>query len=358
MWTATGDFNGDGRTDVAVGSNGATYITTYYQQPDGTLPMTGSTTATASVPTRLSAGDFNADGRADLVYLDDNAGMKLRYGQAGNTFSGPTTLGPSGVFPSWGKTAVGDLNRDGRLDAMIAISNSTTATGRVGLAYAQPGGTYTNTSFATSSDPNGIAQADLNGDLYPDIILGDNFGGSGIKVAYGSASGTFTLKSFAYGDRGYSIVARDFNGDRIPDIAVAAWNRDAVGILLTQPNGDLGPPSFFAASLTPDSIAAGDFNGDGLADLALGSQNFNTVSILLGNGDGSFGHRLNLLASANGSSTVSVADLDGNGSDDIAVAFASGQNLDIFYNTIPEPTATTLLALIAGVIALRRRCRQ
>jgi hypothetical protein len=342
---------------VAVGSNGTNRITTFYQQPDRTLPVTGSTTTTGSMPTRLSAGDFNGDGRADLVYLEDNTGMKLRYGQANNTFSGFTALGPPFGPASWGKTAVGDLNRDGRLDAVIAISTSTTGMGYAGIAYAQPGGTYNNAVFATNSNPSGIAQADLNGDQYPDIIVGDNFSG-GLKVGYGSASGTFTLKSFTYGDRGYSIVARDFNGDRIPDIAVAAWNHNGVGILLTQPNGDLGPPTFFAASDTPDSIAAGDFNGDGVADLVLGSQNGNMVSVLLGNGNGSFGSRRDLFASANGSSTVSVADLDGNGGDDIAVAFASGENLDIFYNTIPEPTAMTSLALVAGVMTLRRRCRQ
>src|SRR4051794_40567744 len=108
LWTATGDFNGDGRTDVAVGSNGTNRITTFYQQPDRTLPVTGSTTTTGSMPTRLSAGDFNGDGRADLVYLEDDTGMKLRYGQANNTFSASTTLGPPFGPASWGKTAVGD----------------------------------------------------------------------------------------------------------------------------------------------------------------------------------------------------------------------------------------------------------
>src|SRR5262245_30869997 len=77
LWTTCGDFNGDGRVDVAVGSNNGGGITTFYTQTDGTLPIIGNTTTTASTPTRLSAGDFNADGRADLLYLEDSPIMKL-----------------------------------------------------------------------------------------------------------------------------------------------------------------------------------------------------------------------------------------------------------------------------------------
>src|SRR5688572_19690085 len=63
LWNACEDFNGDGRIDVAVGSNGGPAITTFYTQPDGTLPLTGIPTPTVSTPTRLSAADFNGDGR-------------------------------------------------------------------------------------------------------------------------------------------------------------------------------------------------------------------------------------------------------------------------------------------------------
>jgi hypothetical protein len=352
LWTACADFNGDGRIDVAVGSNGSRQITTFYTQVDGTLPLTGSTTATTGVPTRLSAGDFNNDGRADLIYLDDNSGMKLTYGQPGNTFGGTTPISFANSASFWGRTAVGDLNHDGRLDAMIAYATSTSATGRVVTAYALAGGGFSASSFGTNSNPYGITNADLNGDGYLDIILGDN--GGGIIVAYGSGSGTFVLKSFAYGDRGYGVVARDFNRDGIPDVAAPAWNRSAIGVMLTQANGDLGPASFFSAASTGDDIATGDFNGDGLADLVDCSQNSNDLAVLLGNGDGTFGSRVTLFASANGTSTVSIADLDHNGYDDIVVAAASGQKLDIFY-AIPEPAPLTLLGAAALKPLTRRR---
>ena len=355
LWNATGDFNGDGRIDVAVGTNGPARITTFYTQADGRLPLAGVVTPTASMPTRLSAADFDGDGRSDLLYLDDGSGMKVRYGTPYDTFTAASTIGPNAGFAFWGDTAAGDLNADGRPDALVAVSNSTSNTGYIASALALAGGGFAGVNFfGTSSDPDGLAVADLNGDGYGDVIIGDRSGGAPIKVAYGSPAGAFTLKSFAYGDRGYEVVARDFNGDGVPDVAVPAWNNNAIAVLLTQANGDLGAATFYAATSTTDSIAAGDFNADGRIDLVAASEGGSQVSVLHGNGDGTFGNRLNLFASASGTSTVRVADLDGNGYDDITVAAASGDNLDVFY-AIPEPSSAALLGAAALSSSLRRR---
>jgi hypothetical protein len=357
LWNTCGDFNGDGRVDVAVGGNGATRVTTFYTQSDGSLPLTGITTEFLSGVSRFSSGDFNADGRADLLFLNDNNGMRVTHGQANNTFAGGGTIGPSMGSANWGRTATGDLNGDGRLDILIAIANSTSNTGSVATAFGLAGGGFSGVfGVGTTSNPVGVDVADLDGNGYGDIIVGDSSGGAPIKVAYRSSSGAYTLKSFTYGDRGYEVVARDFNGDGIPDVAAAAWNHNAIGVLLTQPNGDLGPVTFYSATSTTDSIDAGDFNADGFVDLVAASEGGSQVSVHYGNGDGTFGTRLNLFASANGTATVRVADLDGNGHDDITVAAASGSNLDVFYAiAIPEPSTLSLAALAAIRLSLRRR---
>ncbi|MBC8106838.1 MAG: VCBS repeat-containing protein [Anaerolineae bacterium] len=357
LWTACADFNGDGRIDVAMGRNGGTNhaITTFYTQPDGTLPLTGTASPTAFGPSRFSSGDFNADGRADLLYFDDPAaGMKLTFGQTNNAFGGTTPLGPAFGADFWGKTSVGDLNHDGRLDAMMALSRSTSNTGGVATALALPGGGFQVSTFQTNSDPHGIANADLDGNGYSDVIIGDESGGEPIRVAYGSSSGTYTVKSFAFNDRGYGVVARDFNGDGRPDVAAVAYNQNKIGVMLTQPNGDLGAPSFFTSATEPYDIAAGDFNGDGIVDLV--STSVSNIGLIVhpGNGDGTFAPFVVLLASAAGTSTVSVGDLDGNGYDDIAVAAASGQNLDIFY-AVPEPASVAVVGIGGVMLATRRR---
>jgi hypothetical protein len=194
LWTACGDFNNDGRIDVSVGNNGgANSFTTFYTQADGSLPLIGATTATGGSPTsRLCAGDFNADGCADLIYQYDNSGMKLTYGQPNSAFAGTTTIGPPNGNALWGKTAVGDVNHDGRLDALIGYAESTSGAGGVGVAYALAGGGFNASIVQTNSNPNGIATADLNRDGHLDIIVGDNSPASPIKVAYGSASGALT----------------------------------------------------------------------------------------------------------------------------------------------------------------------
>src|SRR5438552_3312615 len=86
-----------------------------------------------------ACADFNADGRADLIYLDDNSGLKLTYGQSNNTFAGKTAIAFGNSASFWGRSAVGDVNHDGRLDAMIAYAPSTVNTGRVVTALALAG---------------------------------------------------------------------------------------------------------------------------------------------------------------------------------------------------------------------------
>jgi len=182
------------------------------------------------------------------------------------------------------------------------------------------------------------------------------------RLAQIKVTGAFAVKGFANQDRAYELTSGDFNGDGFPDVAFPAWNHGAIGVMLTLPNGDLAAPSFYPATVTADSIASGDFNRDGILDLVASSESSNLLGVVFGNGDGTFGSLLTLFASANGTSKVTVGDFDGSGFDDIAVAAASGSNVDIFYNaSVPEPTcvAFLLLAGAAGIARPRRRsCRR
>lgn len=147
-----------------------------------------------------------------------------------------------------------------------------------------------------------------------------------------------------------SVISADFNHDSRPDLAFADAFIGA-GVKLALPGGGFSATTYFS-TVNPSDITYGDFNHDGHVDLVTASLNYNVVSLLTGNGDGTFTSAGSLLASANGTSSVIVADFDGNGHDDIAVAAASGPFVDIFYQ-VPEPGTIGILS--AGLVMLIRR---
>src|SRR6266849_3525534 len=78
-------------------------------------------------------------------------------------------------------------------------------------------------------------------------------------------------------------------------------------------------PRAFATANQPILLAVADLNGDGLLDVAVANWGSNNVSVLLGNGDGSFQPSLSFPVGLNPFS-VAVGDFNGDGRLDLAVA--------------------------------------
>ena len=62
-----GDFNGDGRTDLAVANDGDNAVSVLLGNGDGTFQTAGQPTRWEPSPYAIVAGDFNGDGRTDLA---------------------------------------------------------------------------------------------------------------------------------------------------------------------------------------------------------------------------------------------------------------------------------------------------
>jgi hypothetical protein len=162
---SVGDFNDDGKPDLAVGDNlgGVSQtVTVLLGNGDGTF-QTGEPFAT---PTGFSVtfvvGDFNGDGTPDLAGASGNNRMALLLGNGDGTFqSGITTEVSSGA----GAFAAADFNCDGKLD--LAISG----TGGVTVLLGNGEGAF---HAVRGSDGTGIlAVADFNGDGKPDLAIDD-----------------------------------------------------------------------------------------------------------------------------------------------------------------------------------------
>ena len=242
--------------------------------------------------------------------------------------------------------SVGDFNRDGIPD--LAVTSCRCGGQEPGLiAYiivllGNGDGTFRTSAqiFLDGLDDFAPAIADFNGDGIPDIATA-----SGIFL--GNGDGTFQsglpfpVKNL---DGGFvSVIAADFNGDGRADIAWSGLLSGTLGGIagVALGNGDgTFQPSLNVNLPTGGVLALGDFNGDGLADLAMLSQAAvppGPVTILLGNGDGTFQTPALYTNSAAGS--IAVADFNGDGRDDLALA--SGTLVSILLSnpdgTFPAP---------------------
>ncbi len=159
------------------------------------------------------------------------------------------------------------------------------------------------------------------------------------------SSTTFPETSFAAGNNPVALAAIDFNFDGLPDLAVANQGDNTISILLNQNNGNFAPAtnSPFALAKTetaPSAIAAGIFgnsvtSASGVAtptaDLVVANSTSNNVTVLLGNGDGTFQEAAGSpYRVGNNPSSVVVADFNGDGNPDFAVANQGDNTISVF----------------------------
>lgn len=131
----TADFDGDGDPDVAcVSSGNPRTLTVYTNSGTGAFGLVQTVTLPA-IPSDIVTGDFNADGRADLAVICASTSKFLTYlGSGAATFALDTTS-VIGVAPT--RTAAADLNGDGRSDLVYIAANN-----GVGISTARPDGTF------------------------------------------------------------------------------------------------------------------------------------------------------------------------------------------------------------------------
>jgi len=283
-------------------------------EPAGAVFFSATTNhAVGHHPYSVAVGDFNVDGRPDLATANyDSYDVSLLLGDGSGSFSGATNY-PAGRPVS---VAVGDFNGDDRPD--LATANLTTDSVSVLLGDGA-GGFGAATNFAAGNAPRSVAVGDFDGDSQPDLATANQLGNN-VSVLRGDGSGGFGARtSYPAGNTPRSVAVGDLNRDGRLDLATANSNGNDVSVLLGDGAGGFGAPANFPVGSSPYPVAVGDLNGDGRPDLATANQSSDNVSVLLGDGSGSFSGPTNYPAGrlAGG---VAVGDLDADGRPDLATA--------------------------------------
>ncbi len=196
---------------------------------------------------------------------------------------------------------------------------------------------------------NGITVADIDANGLPDILglVSTSFGDSStqgyVSTRLQTTAGAFAMPTrFGVGTGPANLVAADVDGDGRRDLVVANAEDHSVTVRLADP----ARPGFFLPATTlatpgrtPLDVAVGNLSGhaDGRMDLVVAASGANNVLVFIQTATGTFNAPLTYAVGGD-PQAVTVADLDGNGQADIAVATAAN-------------TVSVLLQTAAGVFA-------
>lgn len=272
---------------------------------------TRSSTPGESSPSQVAVGDFNGDGKLDIA--DATNSLQIFLGNGDGTFLQPISylIGEGVIF-----VATADLRGNGRLDLIASdLSGLFVLLGNGDGTFQAP------VAYTTSCIPNFISTGDFNGDKKLDLLVTYGSGTCGyVTVFLGNGDGTFQPTpintSLPYAASGTGIG--DFNGDSKLDLAIGEQfgNISQVEILLGNGDGTFSTGATYAVGVFPDAVAIADFRGTGKLDLAIACLT-GVTTVLLGNGDGTFQNVGNL--STPDADSVVAADFNGDGKPDLAV---------------------------------------
>jgi hypothetical protein len=315
---ALGDFNGDGIPDLVTPDSATGAVAVFLGKGDGTFAAAASySTGLASRPVAVAVGDFNGDGKLDLaVALANQAAVAILMGNGDGTFqtARPVATAGSGLYYPVG-LVVADFNRDGRLD--IATANNTQG---ASVLLGNGDGTFRSYKLLGSSKgPTWIAAGDFNNDGVADLAV--TTAANTVDISLGNGDGTFqTYTSLATGNGTVpeSVAVADLDGDGNLDLAVACYGANAMGVLLGNGDGTFLPIALYGAGAGALAVTVGDLNLDGIPDLVVTDLSGNGISLFAGNGDGTFMPLPGYTTTSNSQPAASVAaDLNGDGTPEI-----------------------------------------
>ncbi len=307
----TTDLNGDGNLDLAV-ATGNNSISILLGNGTGSFP-THTQYGVPGNPVAIAHGDFNGDGKQDVATADQRlSNVSVLLGNGDGTLQTHQEFA-TGSQPV--SIATGDLNGDGKLDIVTANLNGN----NVSVLLGNGDGTFkTHKEYGVGNGPAAVAIGDFNGDGKLDLAVVNNTDAT-VSILLGNGDGTFQMAipySTAVGPN--SVVVGNFTSSNTLDVAVGTSNK-LVSVLLGNGNGTLQNHKDYTIGANSVAIAAGDMASTGKLSLITANYNDNTVSVLVGNGDGTFKGQ-SVFVTPSGPVGLAVGDFNNNGKLDIAVA--------------------------------------
>jgi hypothetical protein len=340
---ALGDLNGDGKLDLVVTCGKNKTVTVLLGQGDGRFrPAPGGPVLLADAPSELVLGDFNGDGKLDVAVAGhDSYGVVLLLGDGkGGLAKAPNSpiVLKEGQHPHTHGLLAGDLNGDGKLD-LVAVNSNPDNDVAVALGDGKGGFTRAPGSpVAVGPSPYPAALADLDGDGRLDLVATTTDRSKDgqavtreLTVLFGDGKGGFRRSQVRLRTaHPWFVAVADVNGDGKPDLVATHAERSELTVLLGDGQGGFaemaGSP--FDLGHAAWHVAVVDVNRDGKADVVAAARE--GVRVMLGDGKGGFKPAAGSpLATGKGAWHLAVGDVNGDGKPDVVTSNVEGDSVTV-----------------------------
>ncbi|MEQ8276310.1 MAG: VCBS repeat-containing protein [Deltaproteobacteria bacterium] len=306
----TGDFDGNGRDDLAVVRWNLIAVAFNSQSSNGTFPLvelyplTGTFSTAVTQAKQAVVGDFDADGRDDIALVGGSGwtNIPVAYGQSGGGFT--PVFKSAALFAYWAQfsgvqAAAGDFDANGRDDLVLAggaswsslvVAFSSNSSNTFVVQYG-----YAPSFLIWAAQPGAqLVAGDFDGDGYDDVAVAGaaSFSTVGLALSHGNGSWTSTFRNapnlvWASKQPGARVLVGNYSGSAADDFAVSGNPQTTyVRFAITQgTNANLAEeaeyaPAFAAEADSASYILSGNLDGADGDDLYTGNGQDNFASVL------------------------------------------------------------------------------
>ncbi|WP_439516378.1 HYR domain-containing protein [Sediminibacterium sp.] len=286
---STGDFDGDGKIDIAVVDNGINGIRIYRNTSvPGTLSFATPVDIPASSSYQLATGDINGDGKMDLVYGSGPNIGALRNTSTTGSISFATAQIFSNTFYLTG-VAIADVDGDGRPDVgtscpsdnSVTALRNTTVPGSTTFSFASAVSFPTNSSY-----PYRLFLGDFDKDNKIDFVTNNHNGGTTSVFRNTSVPGTISFAptvNLTSTNANYRLGVGDADGDGNVDLVTKSSGVSVFSVYKNTSSGQgnisFAPRVDYPGQAEVSGILIGDLDGDYVPDIATSGISFNTLRV-------------------------------------------------------------------------------